>query len=194
VTSHTPSHSHRVEPSDWELLQRSAGDPEAFGQFYERHVDQVLAFLYRRTACAETAADLASETFAAAFLARRRFRDEGAPARAWLLGIARNKLAKTVRRARVERKASVRLGLERIPLDDLSFERIETLAGMADLRHELRQAMDQLSPRLASAVYLRVGLELPYADVAKQLDCSEEAARVRVMRGLAQLSTAMGVE
>jgi RNA polymerase sigma factor (sigma-70 family) len=181
------------EPSDWQLLQLSADDPEQFARFYERHVDQILAFLYRRTACAETAADLTSETFAAAFLARRRFRDRGAPARAWLLGIAKHKLAKSARRAKIERRAAERLGLEPPELDDESYARIEELGDMPAVRAALRAALEGLSPALAQAAYLRVGLELPYAEVARRLECSEGAARVRVMRALTQLSDAMEV-
>jgi DNA-directed RNA polymerase specialized sigma24 family protein len=112
-------------------LRLSADDPEQFARFYERHVDQILTFLYRRTACPETAADLTSETFAAAFLARRRFRDRGAPARAWLLGIAKHKLAKSTRRAKIERRATKRLGLEPPELDDASYSRIEELSDRA---------------------------------------------------------------
>jgi RNA polymerase sigma factor (sigma-70 family) len=179
--------------SDWELLRGSRDDPERFGLFYERHVDQILAFFYRRTACPETAADLTSETFAAAFLARRRFRDRGAPARAWLLAIAKHKLAKSLRRAKIERRASERLGLEPPELDDASYARIEELGDLTTVRAELKAAMEGLSPALSRAAYLRVGLELPYAEVARRLDCSEGAARVRVMRALTQLSEAMEV-
>jgi RNA polymerase sigma factor (sigma-70 family) len=183
----------RRGPSDWELLRRSGADSEAFGEFYRRHFDCILRYFYRRTACPETAADLTAETFAAAFLARRRFRDVGAPARAWLLAIARHKLAKTLRRARVERRARARLGIEPLAVDDPSYERIEALIDIGPVREELRQAIVELSPPLAEAVYLRVCLEVPYAEMAQRLHCSEGAARVRVMRGLSKLSHELGV-
>jgi hypothetical protein len=73
--------------SDVDLLRDSRSDPEAFGVLYDRHERAVLAYLARRTASAEDAADLAAETFAAAFLARRRYVDTGAPVLAWLLGM-----------------------------------------------------------------------------------------------------------
>src|SRR5829696_5071873 len=79
--------------SDAELLRRSGRDPEAFGLLYDRHAATVLAYFQRRTACAESAADLTAETFAAAFCSRRRYRDTGVPAIAWILGIARHLLA-----------------------------------------------------------------------------------------------------
>lgn len=81
------------ELTDAALLDAAATSSDAFGTFYDRHAQAVLRFLYRRTDCAETAADLCAETFAAAFVQRRRFRDTGTTARPWLYGIAENLLA-----------------------------------------------------------------------------------------------------
>lgn len=173
-----------AELPDAELL--AADDPEAFGVFYDRHVLALLGFFYRRTACAESAADLTAETFAAAFVARRRYRDLGAPARAWLIGIGRRKLARLFRRQRVDMRARRGLGMQRVELDDESLERIEELVDLHPLAEAVREAMGELSPKLA-AVSLRVGDGLPYAEVARRLGCSEGAARVRVARALAKL-------
>lgn len=177
---------------DAELLE--AGTAEDFATFYDRHARAVLGFLYRRTADPETAADLAAETFAQAYLSRRRYRETGSGARAWLLGIAHHQLSRTLRRRRVEDAARRRLGMERVVVDEISYERIEELADFAPLREELRKALDSVSPRLAQAVLLRVGLDLPYAEVARRLRCSESAARVRVARGLAKLSDRLEVQ
>ena len=86
---------------DATLLAASRADPAAFGRFYDRHVDAVLAYCLRRTGCAQTAADLTAETFAAAYARRSTFRDTGAPALAWLYGIARRQVGTYVRRERV---------------------------------------------------------------------------------------------
>jgi RNA polymerase sigma-70 factor (ECF subfamily) len=179
--------------SDAELLSASSADPEAFGVFYDRHAAAVLAFLVRRTDSAQLAADLVAETFAAAFISRRRYRDTGAPALAWLLGIARHKLASAVRSERVERRARKRLALERIEVDDRSLERIEELAELEELRRDVDQALSMLTPIIAEAVQLRVLLELPYAEVARRLGCSEGTARVRVARGLTVIADALEV-
>ena len=119
---------------DDELLARSARDPEAFGVFYERHERLVLGFFIRRVRDPELAADLAAETFAAALIAARKYRGGGAPASAWLVGIARHVLAGSVRRSRVEDRARRRLGMEPIVLDDALLERIA-----ADRRRRARR-------------------------------------------------------
>jgi RNA polymerase sigma-70 factor (ECF subfamily) len=177
-----------VRPTDADLLRESARRPEAFGEFYDRHAEPLLAFFARRTWDAQEAADLTAETFAVAFAARRRYRDTGAPAYAWLLGIARHQLGRSLRRRRVDDRARRRLGIEPVQLDDVSLTRIEELADLQAMRPALSAALDQLPTATARAVALRVTDELPYAEVADRLGCSEGAARVRVMRGLDQLA------
>jgi RNA polymerase sigma factor (sigma-70 family) len=179
----------RDDRSDAELLRASAAEPEAFGLFYDRHAAEVLRFFYRRTACAQTAADLTAETFAQAFGSRKRFRDTGNPARAWLFGIAHHQLAREARGRRIsDRYRRRRLGMEPVAVDDLSLERIEALADFATIRDEVRSALRRLPANQANAVLLRVGYELPYDEVAQRLGCSPGAARVRVTRGLTRLA------
>jgi RNA polymerase sigma factor (sigma-70 family) len=190
----TETSKSRLETlSDGGLLAASAETPEAFGIFYDRHVEAVLSFCQRRTDSPHLAADLTAETFAAAFLSRGKFRDMGRPARAWLFAIARAQISKWLRRGEVDRRARQKLRIPPTEVDDESIERIETLVDFAPLREELRSALRELSPSVAQALILRVGLDLPYDEVSRRLGCSQGAARVRVSRGLVQLADAMGV-
>src|SRR5215211_2708893 len=97
--------------TDAELLTAARRDPAAFAAFYDRHAVAVLGFFARRTACAATAADLTAETFAQAYASRRRYRDTGDPATAWLFAIARHQLAGFLRRQAVDDRARRRLGI-----------------------------------------------------------------------------------
>lgn len=168
---------------DDELLARSARDPEAFGVFYERHERLILGYFVRRLRDPELAADLAAETFAAALLGARRYRAAGAPASAWLVGIARNVLSQSVRRARVEDRARRRLGMEPIVLDDELLARIARMGGDA----RVASLLDRLTPDQSEAVRARVLHEEEYAEIAARLRCSESVVRQRVSRGLATL-------
>jgi RNA polymerase sigma-70 factor, ECF subfamily len=179
---------------DAALLRAADHEPEAFARFYDRHVDAVLAFLYRRTADAEVSADLTAETFAQAFLSRRKFRTAETSARPWLLGIARRKLMRALRRGGQESRARRRLGFQSPSVDPESCLHIESLADSAALKAELREAIKELSPAVAQAVFLRVGLDLAYDEVGARLGCSPGAARVRVMRGLLQLRDQLEVK
>src|SRR5215207_8429177 len=113
--------------TDEDLLQATPEDPEAFGVFYRRHVDAVLAFFRVRTGDPELAADLMAETFAAAMIGARRFKPRREPAVAWLFTIARRKLIDSWRRGRVEDAARRKLGMEALPLDDGGLARIDAL-------------------------------------------------------------------
>jgi DNA-directed RNA polymerase specialized sigma24 family protein len=85
---------------DADLLRLAHSSEVAFTVFYRRYEKLVVAWLARRTGRADLAAELAAEVFAAAYIAAPRFRDGPAPAASWLLGIARHKLLRTVRRDR----------------------------------------------------------------------------------------------
>ena len=65
---------------------------------------------------------------------------------------------------------------------------IEARAGLEDVRRELSAALAHLSDSVRDAVQLRIVDELPYPDVAAELQISEPAARARVSRGLAALA------
>src|SRR5688572_12610650 len=97
--------------SDEVLLESSAASPEAFGAFYRRYEERVVRYFVRRVGEPDLAADLTAETFAAALASSHRFRKRGEPAAAWLFGIARNVLAMSRRRGRIDARARRRLGM-----------------------------------------------------------------------------------
>ena len=172
--------------ADDELLGSTADDPEAFGEFYERHVRLVLAFLRRRGLDTEAALDLTAEVFAAALVASRRFRPGEAPAQAWLLGIARNKLLATHRRNAVEWSARRRLGMARMTFSDEALERVEELIDSAG--EVYLNGMADLPPAEREAVVARVIEERDYDEIAASTDATPAAVRQRVSRGLAKLA------
>lgn len=177
---------------DEELLTASAGDPEAFGAFYRRYVDAVLAYFVVRTRQPDVAADLAAETFAAALRGVRRYRPGREPAAAWLFAIARNKLVDAVRRGVVADRARRRLGMEPVPLTHGDLERVEALADLAaDGASGLMALVEALPADQRHAVIARVIDERDYPDIARDLRCSEAVVRKRVSRGLAALRARM---
>jgi RNA polymerase sigma factor (sigma-70 family) len=158
----------------------------AFGVFYERYEERTLRYFLRRVGDAEVAADLTAETFAAALAGAHRFRVRKGPAAAWLFGIARNVLSMSRRRGRVEARARQRIGAPPLVLTDELVERIESLRGTA------LALVDDLPAVQREAVRARVVEEREYADIAKDLRCSEAVVRKRVSRGLAQLRDELG--
>jgi RNA polymerase sigma-70 factor (ECF subfamily) len=169
-------------------VRESLADGSRFEEVYRVMSRDIYVFLARRTFDVEAAYDLAGETFAVAFRARRRFRGiEDRDAVAWVFGIARNLLRNYERRGRVERKALKRLGATPPPLTDDQIERLETIAGLSDVGRAVSEALLTLSERERVAVELRVLEELGYREVASRLRISEQTARARVSRGLRAL-------
>jgi RNA polymerase sigma factor (sigma-70 family) len=167
-------------------------DDAGFSGLYRTAAQDVVVFFARRTYDPETAADLMAETFARAYLGRRRFRGSTEEeARAWLFGIARRRFAMYVRRGKAERRAVRRLGLERPQLVEGEYARIEELAGLDAMRGTLAKHLSRLAPTQRRALELRVVRELPYPDVADRLGISEQAARARVSRALRALGSAL---
>jgi RNA polymerase sigma-70 factor (ECF subfamily) len=61
--------------TDAELIRETRTDAAAFRELYDRYARQVHGYHLRRTRDPHAAHDLTAETFAQAWLARRRFRD-----------------------------------------------------------------------------------------------------------------------
>ncbi|HEX3520135.1 MAG TPA: RNA polymerase sigma factor [Solirubrobacteraceae bacterium] len=172
------------------LLVAGRRDAEAFGLFYCRRVNAVLAFFLRRTGDRELAADLTAETFAAALTALPRYRPERSSALAWLFTIAHHKLVDSLRRGQVEDRARRRLGLEPLSFSDEEIELVEQRAVSAAGDSALL-TLEQLSGEQRAAVKGRVLEEADYEELATRLKCSEAVVRKRVSRGLAELRTRM---
>lgn len=175
---------HHGSRTDAELLRASGRDPEAFAELYRRHAGAVYGWLHRRQPW--TASDLTAETFARAWLHRRRFRDRrDGSALPWLLRIAGNLLADAVQRDRTETRARERLGLPTELATDREAERVE--ARLSPNR-DVADALSALPSHQREALELRVVHELPYEEVAARQSIRVTAARLRVSRALRQLS------
>jgi len=176
--------------SDADLLRAAGTEPEAFSALYSRHVKSVHGWLARRIEWA--ASDLTAETFARAWLARGRFRDDrDGSALPWLLGIAANLLADAARRDRIDTRARRRLGL---PLDLAAEDGYTEVEQRLSPRVALRRHLELLAPHERDALELRIVEELSYEEVAERLDIRPAAARLRVSRALRRLASTVPKE
>jgi RNA polymerase sigma factor (sigma-70 family) len=139
-----------------------------FERFYEEHRSEVLRLLRRRLG-ADRADDAFQETFLRALQAYRRL-EHGEHLRAWILTIAKNVAADTMRLAK--------------PQSEL----VET-AGEDDrpAYEELAPLTDGLPPKERAAVVLRYGYDLSYEQIAAALGSSEDAARQAASTGVRRL-------
>ena len=165
-----------------------AGNSDAYDAFYRRHREAILAYFAKRTPSRETAADLMAETFAQALatVTRGTAPLPTIPA-AWLFTIARNLLVDALRRGRVDSAARRSLALEPLVLDSDDLDRIAEIAAATDHVNHLARFVPE--PELA-LLHARLVEEIPYADLATQLKCSESVVRKRISRAKARLRAA----
>jgi RNA polymerase sigma factor (sigma-70 family) len=142
---------------------------------FQRLLDDHAIGLHRYLTAAvgpHDAADCFQETVLAALRAYPSV-VEDSNLRGWLFTIAHNKVIDQARGG--ARRAT--------PVEELPHN------GAVDPEpdHELWERVRQLPPKQRSAVAHRYLLDLPYADIAEILGCSEDAARQNVRAGLAAL-------
>ena len=75
------------------VQQAQAGDADAFGELYDRYVDQVYRYIAYRVPSSQVAEDLTSETFLRALRRISSFTWQGRDVGAWFVTIARNLIA-----------------------------------------------------------------------------------------------------
>jgi RNA polymerase sigma-70 factor (ECF subfamily) len=171
--------------SDADLLAGIADrDREACAVFYRRHVARVVAVVLRDTRDPDVTADVTAEVFASVIVSAGRYRAQTDSAGPWLIGIARNVVAISRRRGRVQDRVRRRLAFEPIELDDDDRESTAALAARGGRVVELVEA---LPAGERDAVKARVVDERSYPEIASELSCSELVVRKRVSRGLARV-------
>ena len=180
---------HPASRTDVELLVAARTDPQAFREFYERYAVWMRAWFQRQTGSETAALDLTAETFAQAWRSLRRFRDmadgSGAP---WLFGIARNLLRQYHKHNRIETQARARMGMPLEYEGTEAYDAVDERIAAVSLKPVLQLAVRQLPADQRKALELRVVEQLPYEEVATRLDCSINAARLRVSRALRALT------
>ena len=185
--------THRVTRTDAELLLAARQDPQAFRELYERYAAWIRSWFLRHTGSESAALDLTAETFAQAFGAAGRFRDEAdGSAAPWLFGIGRNLLRQYHKHNRIETAARARLGIPLAFAECEEYDRVDERDEAVVLAPRLRRALGGLPTEQRRALQLRVVHQLPYEEVAGRLGCSQNAARLRVSRALRALTAQVG--
>jgi RNA polymerase sigma-70 factor, ECF subfamily len=185
-----------VAASDAELWrQLCGGDAGALTAVYERYVDAVYNFAFRRMASWSMAEDVVQATFTTLW---RRARDGALPplrlptARALLLTMASNECA-NLRRSQRRRTA---LLLRLRPSPDTADHAPQVAERLDDERRmsEVRRAMGRLPESQQEAIELVVWSELSVAEAATQLGVAEGTVKSRLSRGRQRLAGLLRVD
>jgi RNA polymerase sigma-70 factor, ECF subfamily len=169
------SERESTDLSDQALVERAQRDPAAFEPLYDRYLDPIYAYCYRRLGTRELAEDATSQVFLQALAALPRFRAHSF--RAWLYTIAHNVVV-DLHRARPA-----------LPLiDDASLDGLVD-DGRIDWRTselDVRRLLAQLTPEQRDVVELRLsGMTGP--EIADVLGRSRGAVRALQFRAYQHL-------
>jgi RNA polymerase sigma factor (sigma-70 family) len=145
-----------------------------FQQVFDEHSRTVFRFLVASVG-RDAADDCFQETFLSALRAYPRLRHAD-NLRGWLLTIAH-------RKALDHHRARARYA---VPVADVPEVGVQQ-DGLAPADDDLRALVRSLPPKQRAAVVLHHLLDMPFADVGRVLDSSEEAARRSAFEGLRKL-------
>lgn len=172
--------------TDVELLRQvAAGDARAFDELYVLYGAVVYNFLLRLVNEPAIAEELLQDVFLAVWQGADRFRAE-AKVKTWLLRIAHHQAVSWLRRHRPANS-----------LDDAS-----DLAGDDDhiddqlarnwQADRVRAALQELSPKHRAVIELVFTHDLPYAEIARIMDCPVGTVKSRMSYALRHLTTVLG--
>lgn len=174
-----------AERPDRDLLStHCAGDPDAFGELFRRHRNQMWALAVRITRDPELAADAVQEAFIAAFRGADSFRGEAAVT-TWLHRIVVNSCLDRLRRIKP---------VAHLPDADLSVlpDPRDHHHGV-ELRLDIQAALEQLPEGQRMALVLVDMHGLPIAEAAGILNIAEGTVKSRCARGRAAMVPLLGL-
>lgn len=177
---------------DRELVrQTQGGDERAFERLVQKYHQPVFNLIYHSLGPKADVDDVAQKIFAKVYFSLDKF-DHKRPFFPWLYRIATNQCHDEVRRLRRSRVFTFTdLNLEEADRIDQLISQSEVPAPPADESREIHalllKMMDRLNKQQRTALVLRDIEDIPYDKIAEILNCSEQAARLKVFRARARL-------
>ncbi|MCA2230424.1 RNA polymerase sigma factor [Nonomuraea aurantiaca] len=170
--------------SDSDLGARLRSEPELFTVVHHRYFQAIYRYAAGRLD-AQTAEDIAADTFLTAFDRRDRFDPGRGSLRPWLFGIATNLIAGHRRKEARHYAALSRIAPE--PDVEGPENRVVTFVAAQRMQPHLVKAMAALSPGERDAVLLVALGQLSHEEVAEALGISVGTVSSRISRARAKL-------
>lgn len=145
--------------------------------FVPKHYREIFRFVRRRVPSVEEAEDATQEVFADAVTALERSQAEAPPNLAWLYTVARRRIIDQARR---------RVRAQTVSLDAEALSNEEAEYGTLVAR-SLSAGLATMPVGQRDVVVGRLLRGRSFAELGHELDVSEEACRMRFMRGLRHL-------
>ncbi len=158
------------------------GDEAALAQVYEDHGSLIYSYC-RRQLGPETGRDVTQEIFTSAWRARHRFDPDRGSIRAWLMGIAKNRVVDQYRMQ--SRRPQIADGVEVADRQDNGSDRIQ-IDRVGD-RMILANALNELNDRARTVVELSFFHQLTHPEIAAQTGLPLGTVKSDIRRSLQKL-------
>ena len=164
--------------TEYELVKLCRqGNREAQRELYERTSERIYRLLLRMTGNPDDAFDLAQDTYVKAFTRIEQF-DGRSSVETWLYRVAVNEALQHLRRA----------GRNRAKRRDLAPPIVAgTDNDVGDIRLDIRDAVNALSPSDRAMIFLRYQEGLDYQAIAQVCDCATGTVASRLNRARGEM-------
>lgn len=180
----------QLDPEVVHLVDRAkSGDADAFADLYDRYVDQVFAYVYRRVGHRQLAEDLVGDVFLRAYRRLSSFEWQGVDLGAWIITIARNRVHDHFKSARFRLERSTDEVREDPDLGERGSDDPERVTMARDLARSLGEALERLKPEHREVIELRFIHDLSVAETATVLERSVGATKALQYRALRSLAS-----
>lgn len=165
------------------MLKVKSGDLNRMGLLFERYHRELFGFLYHMSSNADASEDMVQTVFYRMLKYRHTFTGEG-EFRTWMYHLARNVLIDSAKQhKRSAQQYDVQTYAEQIgggALADESLQREQEAV-------QLQEALARLSPDHREVLVMSRYQELKYEEIARILNTTEGAVKVRVHRAMNEL-------
>ena len=181
---------------DRELVGKcQKGDELAFESLVRKYQQTVFNLVYHNLGYRADVEDVAQKIFSKVYFSLPKF-DNHRPFFPWLYRIAINQCYDELRRARRRRvRTFTELSIEDTEVIEKIMNQSAVAPAPADESKELQQLLhkllEQIPEQQRSAIVLRDLEDVPYEKMAEIMNCSEQAARLKVFRARARLRELM---
>ena len=180
--------------NEHEIIELAKVNPAAFGVLFDKYHKPILRYALHRTGNAETASDIASETFFKALNKIGTYRFTGAPFSAWLYRIAGNEINMYFRKKKYDPVSYEDAIGEEGVLDKESAESIDRELNEAQEEidknrdyQQIKEALFAMDSKYQDVIVLRFFQEMKVQEIAQTIGKSEGTVKSLLSRGLAYL-------
>lgn len=163
------------------LIEAAQQDPDNFVALYDKYVDQIYRYVYRRAGNdKDVTHDLVSQTFLDALSHIGKFTWQGYPFSSWLYKIAHNNVIKWYRKAGRSRYVPIE---EARTVSDQTQNQKEKLESVM-AKEQIEKLLDQLEEEEQEILRLKFFEEISNVEIANIMDLSISNVGVKVFRAL----------